>query len=91
MLKTLVPNFFDKEKYVLHYDVLQFCLRQGLKLRNTSCIRIQSITLSKSIFKFTKPKSIDAQNMVTKMETRCTNNEQCCMQWKYNGDTMEKK
>ena len=32
-VKTLVPNFFDKEKYLLHYDNLQLNLRLGLKLK----------------------------------------------------------
>ena len=32
-VKTLVPKFFDKEKYVLHYENLQLYLREGLKLR----------------------------------------------------------
>ena len=27
----LVPNFFDKEKYVTHYENLQLYLRLGLK------------------------------------------------------------
>ena len=31
-VKKLVPNFFDKEKYVIHYDNLQLSLRLGLKL-----------------------------------------------------------
>ena len=26
-VKKLVPNIFDKEKYVLHYENLQLCLR----------------------------------------------------------------
>ena len=30
-VKKLVPNFFDKEKYVLHYKNLQFYLRLGFK------------------------------------------------------------
>ena len=30
---SLVPNFFDKEKYVFHYQNLQFYLRLGLKLK----------------------------------------------------------
>ena len=33
-VKKLVANFFDKEKYVLHYENLQFCLRLGLELKN---------------------------------------------------------
>ena len=31
-VKKLVPNFFDKEKYVIHYENLQLYLRLGLKL-----------------------------------------------------------
>ena len=32
-VKKLVPNFLDKEKYVLHYENLQLYLRLGLKLK----------------------------------------------------------
>ena len=32
-VKKLVPNFFDKEKYSLHYENLQLSLRLGLKLK----------------------------------------------------------
>ena len=32
-VKKLVPNFFDKEKYVLHYENLQLYLRLGLRLK----------------------------------------------------------
>ena len=47
MLKKLVPNFFDKEKYMPHYENL----RQKLKLKkNASRIRIQSITMVKTIY-----------------------------------------
>ena len=35
IVKKLVPNFFDKEKYVLHYENLKFYLRLGLKLKKT--------------------------------------------------------
>ena len=33
MLKKLVPNLFEKEKYVLHYENLQVYLGLGLKLK----------------------------------------------------------
>ena len=33
-VKKLVPNLFDKEKYVIHYENLKLCLRLGLKLKN---------------------------------------------------------
>ena len=32
-VKKLVSNFFDKEKYVLHYENLQLYLRLGLRLK----------------------------------------------------------
>ena len=32
-VKKLVPNFFDKEKYCLHYENLQLYLSLGLKLK----------------------------------------------------------
>ena len=33
MLKKLVPNFFDKEKYLIPFENLQLYLRLGLKLK----------------------------------------------------------
>ena len=32
-LKKLVPNMFDKEKYEINHENLQFYLRLGLKLK----------------------------------------------------------
>ena len=32
-IKKLLPNFFGKEKHVLHYENLQLHLRLGLKLK----------------------------------------------------------
>ena len=32
-IQQLVSNFFDKEKYVVHYENLQLYLRLGLKLK----------------------------------------------------------
>ena len=42
-IKKSVPNFFDKEKYLLHYENLQLYLKLGLKLKN-----IQHVTVSVS-------------------------------------------
>ena len=33
MLKKLVPNLFDKEKYVIHYENLKIYLGLGLKIK----------------------------------------------------------
>ena len=50
-IQKLVSNFFDKEKYVFPFENLQLYLRLGLKLKkNTSRIRIQSITMVKTIY-----------------------------------------
>ena len=32
-VKKMMPHFFDKENYVLHYENLQLYLRLGLKLK----------------------------------------------------------
>ena len=49
--KKIVTNFFDKEKYEIHYENLQLYLRLGLKKNNIyiSCIRIQSISMAKAM------------------------------------------
>ena len=49
-VKNLVPNLFDKEKYVFHYENLQLYLRLALKIKKTLNIRIQSITMVKTIY-----------------------------------------
>ena len=48
-VKKFVTNFFDKEKYIIHYKNLQLFLRLGLKLKNISCIRIQSVSMAETI------------------------------------------
>ena len=37
-VKKLVPNFFDKEKYVFHQENLQLYLKLGLKLKKIHCV-----------------------------------------------------
>ena len=48
-VKKVVPNFYDKEKYMIHYENLQLYLRLELKLKNISSIRIQSVSMAKTI------------------------------------------
>ena len=39
-VKKLMPNFFDKEKFVIQHENLQLYIRSGLKLKNTLSIRV---------------------------------------------------
>ena len=48
-VKELVPNYFCKGKYLLHYENLNLYLRLGLRLKKTSSTRIQTITIAKTI------------------------------------------
>ena len=82
-----MPNFFDKEKYVIHYENLQIYLRLRLKLKKSTLhIRIQSVSMPKTTcWVQHKKKRIEA-------EENCTGivqiNEQCCV-WKNNGKLKE--
>ena len=64
-----MPNFFDKEKYVFHYQNLQLCLRLVLKLKKKIHREFnQSHGLKRSV-KFKTQKQIEAEkNGVTKMK-----------------------
>ena len=68
--EKLVPNFFDKAKYVLHYENLQLYLSVVLKLKkNTLLFRTQSIPMVKPYVEFNKQNIIEvAKKMETKME-----------------------
>ena len=56
-----MPNVFAKEKYVLHYENLKRYLSIGLKLKNTSCSRIQAIAMPKTLLEFNTQKGIEAE------------------------------
>ena len=49
-ITKLLPKFFDKEKYVLHYENLQLYLRLRLILKKSSRTGIQSIRMFKTIY-----------------------------------------
>ena len=49
MSKFLPTNFFDKEKYVIHYENLQLYLRLGLKLKKTRHHVLESVTMVETI------------------------------------------
>ena len=61
-VKKLVPDFFDKEKYVLHYENFQLYLRLGLKLKKIHRVLefIQSQWL-KPYIEFNTQKGIEAK------------------------------
>ena len=70
-VKKIVPNFFDKEKYVLHYHNLQLYLRIGIKTKKIH--RVLEFQWLKPYIEFNRKKRIEAEKMETKMEKRCTN------------------
>ena len=37
-VEKLVPNLFDREKYVIHYENVQLYLRLGLTLKKKHCV-----------------------------------------------------
>ena len=62
-----MPNFFNKEKYVIHYENLQLYLRLGLKLRKIN--RVLEFSQSqwlKPYIEFNKEKRIEAEENVDK-------------------------
>ena len=69
-----MSNFFDKEKYVLHYENLQLYLRLELKLKKVHCIlQFNKSQFLKAYIEFITQKRIDAEKIRTKMKKRCTN------------------
>ena len=49
-VKKLVSNFFDEDKYLLHYELTASFETRIKTKKNTSCIRIQSIAMVKTIY-----------------------------------------
>ena len=47
-VKELLPKFFDKEKYVIHYEDFQHYLRLGLKLKKYIMYQ-NSISMAKTM------------------------------------------
>ena len=67
IVKKWVPNFFDKEKYVIHYENLQLYLKLGLKLKKIH--RVLEFIQSQSLKPYIK---FDTQK---RMETGKNNDE----------------
>ena len=67
-------NFFDKEKYVIHYENLHFYLSLGLKLKKINrVLEFNQCQWLKQYVEFNTQKRIKAEKMGTKMEKHCTN------------------
>ena len=61
-VKKLLPNFFDKEKYVLHYKNLQLYLRLGLKLKKIHhVLEFHQSQWLKPYIEFNRQKRIEAE------------------------------
>ena len=72
-VKKLVPNFFDKEKYVI-YENLQLYLSLGLKLKKIHrALEFNQSHWLKQYIGFNTQKIIEAEKMVTKTEKCCKN------------------
>ena len=71
-----MPNFFDKERFVIYYKNLKLYLRQGLKLKKIHSAFVvqfnQSLWL-KRYTEFSTQKKTEAEKIMTKMEKHCTN------------------
>ena len=62
-----MPNFFDKEKYVLHFENLQLYLRLGLKLKKTYCILESNQSEWLKLYpEFKTQKRIEADKIMTR-------------------------
>ena len=89
-VRTLVPNLFDKEKYVIYYENLQLYLRLGLKLKRNLVYRVLEFNQSQWLkqyveFDSKKKKRIEAEkngDKDGKALYKLMNNDVYRKQWK---------
>ena len=82
-VKKLVPNFFDKDKYVIHYENLKFYLRLELKIKTIhQVLEFNQSQWQKQYIEFNTQKRIEAEKNGDKDGIQI--NKQCCI-WKNNG------
>ena len=61
-VKKLVPNFFNKERYVIHYENLKLYLRPGLKLKKIHrVLKFNQSQWLKPYIEFNTKKRIEAE------------------------------
>ena len=63
-----MPNFFDKERYVHHYQNLKLYLRLGLKLKNLCLLEFNQSQSLQPYVKFNPLKIIEVEKIVAKMK-----------------------
>ncbi|XP_046347918.2 uncharacterized protein LOC125381613 isoform X2 [Haliotis rufescens] len=74
-VRKLVPNLYDKQKYVLHYRNLQFYLSQGMKLSKIHrAIQFKQSTWLKPYIDFNTQKRKEAKNETDKAFFKLANN-----------------
>ena len=59
--KKLVSNFFDKEKYVIHYENMQLYLRLGLKLKKDRVLEFNQSQWLKQCVELRTQKRVKAE------------------------------
>ena len=59
--KKLVSNFFDKEKYVIHYENVQLYLRLGLKLKKDRVLEFNQSQWLKQCVELRTQKRVKAE------------------------------
>ena len=73
-VKKLVPNLFDKEKNVIHYENLKLYFRLGLKLKKIHrVLESNQSQWLKPYIELNTRKNRSRKRIMTKMEKRCTN------------------
>ena len=66
-VKKLAPNFLDKEKLMIHYEILQLYLRIELKLKKINhVLEFNQSQWLKQYVEFNTQKRIETEQMVTK-------------------------
>ena len=64
MLEKLAPEFFDKDKNILHYENLQLYLGLELKLKNNRILEFNQSQWLKFYRKLNAKKNTNTKNML---------------------------
>ena len=61
-VRKLLPNFFNREKFVLHYENLQLYLRLGLRLLKKNILEFNQSQWLKQYIEFNTKKNRNRKN-----------------------------